>query len=326
MCHATLKTYLGTRAVCFSHSGYSALFLPEMGANLISLKYHNIDILNSPNSLSDMLNEPYSYGIPLLCPPNRIQGARFCYDGKEYKFPSNLADGSHLHGVLHNTSWEIESLGADATHAYVVAVCDGSNSEQIRNCIGDGILFRIDYQLSKEGLKQLVSVQNQSRHIFPLGLAFHTAFKVPFCENSSVDDVLLQLPISTRCRLNQETFLPELVDDPLSDIELSIASQGYPPLKKQIDRLYKRDVLKKNEAVLSDIRNKVRIRYSAEDRYGYWIMWNNTTKEGFVGIEPQTWLTNAPYLADRGSFDLGIIEVLPNMTETLTTAIQVEEF
>ena len=89
--------------------------------------------------------------------------------------------------------------------------------------------------------------------------------------------------------------------------------------------MYKRDLSKKNEAVLTDIKNRVQIRYAAEDRYGYWIIWNNTTKEGFVGIEPQTWLSNAPCFAERGIQGLGIIEVLPNTEETLATTIQVEK-
>ena len=321
---AELTSFFDTPAIRLTHNDYQAVLLPEMGANLVSLEYKNLHILNCPSSTDALRRSPYSYGIPLLCPPNRIKNARFCYKGHMFQFSSNLPEGAILHGVLHRARWTVEELGTGESGSWVKVSCSGKENEEIRNGFGPEVSFEVTYILSDEGLKQTVTIQNDTSWHIPFGLAFHTAFAVPFHPCSKKESVYLKMPLKTRCRLNSKDFYPDRIDDELYDYEKSIAGNGYPPLQRQIDMLYKRDLQRPNEVCLMDTDYGYCVHYKADDAYKYWIIWNDTAQEGFVGLEPQTWLSNAPYYWQEGERDHGIIDVMPGTRATLATQIWVE--
>ena len=88
--------------------GYEAEICPERGANLVSLTKPELKMrsLRTPDSLDDFTNfNPYLWGVPVLLPPNRISGAKFEFEGREYVFPMNEpAIGNFIHGMLHETA------------------------------------------------------------------------------------------------------------------------------------------------------------------------------------------------------------------------------
>lgn len=321
---AELTSFFDTPAVRLTHNDYQALLLPEIGANLVSLEYKDLHILNSPGSIDALRKSPYSYGIPILCPPNRIKNASFCYKGHTFRFSPNLAEGAILHGVLHRARWNVKEFGTNEAGSWVKVFCSGQENAEIRDGFGSAVTFEVTYTLNDAGLKQTVMIQNNTSWHIPFGLAFHTAFAVPFHPCSKKESVYLEMPLKTRCRLNSEDFYPERIDDELFDFEKLIAGSGYPPLERQIDMLYKRDFQRSNEVCLTDIDYGYRVHYKADDAYGYWIIWNNTTREGFVGLEPQTWLSNAPYYWQQGEYDHGIIDVAPGTQAALATQIWVD--
>lgn len=322
---AETTRFCGIEAIALTHGRYRALLLPDMGANLISLVYRDLQILNCPQSVSDLVNRPYSYGIPILCPPNRIKGAAFSYKGHRFEFAPNLPEGAVLHGVLHNEKWNVDGYGEDENGSWVQASCSGGEHEAIKNGFGEKVCFRVTYRLNENGLAQSVSIRNNEHYHVPFGLAFHTAFSVPFSPEGKAEDVKLTMPLKSRCRLSEVDFYPERIDDELNEYEKQIASDGYPPLQRRIDMLYKRDMDRPNEVCLLDGNSGAKVHYRADDAYRYWIIWNNTTEEGFVGLEPQTWLSNAPYYWQMGERDHGIIDVAPGECVTLSTSIWVTD-
>ena len=167
------------RAIFLSAGGYLAALLPDHGANLISLSYGPLQILHTPPDEAALLREPYSYGIPILCPPNRIQDGSFVYKGKTFSFPPNTDDGACLHGLLHCLPWRVELAEGRGGRAVVRLLCSGKTQPDIAASFGENVDFRIQYTLSPHGLSQVFTVFNNESYALPFGLSFHTAFRVP---------------------------------------------------------------------------------------------------------------------------------------------------
>ena len=92
-------------------AGQKAMILPEVGGELIELCIDGIEVFHKVESLEAVKAECTSYGLPILFPPNRIDGGHFTFAGKEYQFEVNEpATGNSLHGFLHKEPWEIEAL------------------------------------------------------------------------------------------------------------------------------------------------------------------------------------------------------------------------
>lgn len=309
---------MNTLTIC--GGGYTAALLPNMGANLVSLKYKELDILHTPQNEETLKNDPYSYGIPILCPPNKISGAKFNYKGREFSYPVNMADGACLHGVLHTANWKVVKHEPSC----IVLSVNGKENEGIRNGFGENVEFFIEYSLSEDGLTQTVTAQNGEDYPVPFGLSFHTAFNVPFDKNSKKENILLKLPISSRCKLNEKLY-PALEDEPLQEHEKLMATFGYEPLKQPIDMLYNRDMQKENLLTLYDKSTGVKVCYKAGEDYIYWVAWNDTADRGFIGLEPQTWISNAPVYLEEGRGNYGVIEIAPHTCKSLSTNIFVTE-
>ena len=76
--------------------------VPEVGCNVYSVKVDGVEYFRTPDRLGDVKG---GYGNPLLYPsPNRIKGASFRFDGKEYKFPPN-SRGNFIHGLVLDALW-----------------------------------------------------------------------------------------------------------------------------------------------------------------------------------------------------------------------------
>ena len=125
-------------------------------------------------------------------------------------------------------------------------------------------------------------------------------------------------------QLNEKLY-PALEDEALLPHEQLIASEGYEPLKQQIDMLFNRDMAKENLLTLYDKSTGVKVCYKACEDYIYWVAWNDTADRGFIGLEPQTWISNAPVYLEQGKGNYGVIEIAPRSQKSLTTNIFVKE-
>ena len=84
----------GLRAVEFSKGDYTALVIPEIGANLVRLCHTGLgaEILRTPaaDEIETFRRRPQVFGMPLLFPPNRIADGRYEFDGRTYRFPITI--------------------------------------------------------------------------------------------------------------------------------------------------------------------------------------------------------------------------------------------
>lgn len=293
----TQTSWDNRQAVEMTAFGYTALLVPSLGANVLRLIYKDketgktLDILRTPKDAQTLLDDPYAYGVPVLFPANRVGGAAYSWDGINYTFPANYPNNVHIHGVLHGRPWPNYTAGANANAAFVQLELDTEKDPQLFSHFPLAMKICLKIVLNKDGLFHNFAVINSSKHHIPVGLAYHTAFNVPFCKNGG--DVRLLVPLESRCVDEPIDRLPNGASIPLNAFEREIAScEGAPPLKTAIDYLY-RAKPGTSRAILRDDACGFEVVYTAGDENHYWILWNKTTKEGFIAIEPQTWLSNA---------------------------------
>ncbi len=298
-------------AIEFSAQNYTALVVPKLGANVIKLIWQGengeiCDIIRTPKDEKTLVNDPYAYGVPVLLPANRVKDGYYEYDGIKYEFVQNYPNQVHIHGVLHTYNWSVEKTYSGEDYAVVVLKAD-TQDEVLRKSIPIDLCFKLECRVDKDGLRQRFSVHNKSEKTFPFGLAYHTALNVNFCNSQNTDDVKLHVPISAKCVDDPIDRLPNGEIETLSEIEKFIADEnGANPLETCIDSLYT-GTNGKRVAILRDANAGYEMHYSASEIFKYWIIWNETTKEGFVAVEPQTWCSNAMALEnphEHGAFYL----------------------
>ena len=142
---------------------YEVKILPAKGANCLSLKHipSHISALRTydPDTVEE-LDNPFLYGTPLLFPPNRIKGGTFTYDGRAYALPINEeATGCFLHGTLHETPFEVIEQSKSTLLCRYKATEDAPYLTYPHEFTLD-----VKYELTNEGLKQTVSITNNSEN------------------------------------------------------------------------------------------------------------------------------------------------------------------
>lgn len=286
----------GREGIRLFAAGYEAVVVPSLGANAISLKVNvggnSLDILRTPPSDEALLEDPYAYGVPILFPANRVAGGGYHWAGVDYRFPKNYPNDVHIHGVLHNRDWPVYKAGAEDGRAWVEFTLDTDQDEALRAHFPVSMAIHLNICLSHMGLTHRFTVENKSsEQEIPVGLAYHTAFRVDFC--AGLEDVKLHVPLLKRCTDDPVDRMPDGKTEPLNDFEARVAAkEGSNPLDSVVDALYTAQP-GTAEAIFRDQANGCEVVYHAGPENHYWILWNKTATEGFIAVEPQTWLSNA---------------------------------
>ena len=295
----------GEPAVRLLAGGYEAILLPQVGANLISLKYlhEGLEFLRTPDDINAFKSHPQAYGIPILFPPNRIEDGTFTIEETTYHFPINaVKHHNHIHGFLHTRPWivtRMDILNDDAVEVEVVFHAD--KNTDFYQYFPHEFQFTLTYRLSSEGLKQTASVSNKSNRPMPFGLGYHTALKVPFHPESIADDYRILLSIGKRWELN-DRMLPTEKQLPLSEDEMLFRGNGRRPFGPPLDNHYRAlpMIIRGSSfhgAKLEDRSKNLRLIYEVGEKYKHWMIWNASGNDGFICPEPQTWVVNAPNLS-----------------------------
>jgi aldose 1-epimerase len=291
--------YHGEHAIFLKAGRYEAIVLPEVGGNLISFRdvENQFRFLREP-SLEEMKGfkkVPYCHGIPVLFPPNRYEDGKFPWNGKVYQFPVNEAStGNHLHGFVHNIPWQVEHVEANEWESSVTLVLKVAEGHSVYEYLPFAFTIKLRYTLSKAGLQQHISIQNNGQERMPCLLAFHTTVNTPFAANSTAADYQFKLTIGERWEMS-ERMLPTGKYQPLSPDEAKMKSGDLSPFFEAMDNHYTVETQDgRNRMELTDHRNQVTFVYDVGTSYKQWMIWNNNATEGFFCPEPQINLVNAP--------------------------------
>jgi aldose 1-epimerase len=274
-------TWKGLQAVRLIGGGYEAVVLPEFGANCISLIHQSSgnQLLRVPQTQQLLCKDYNVYGLPLLFPPNRVRDGKFIFEGREYRFPINEPNrGNHLHGFLSQTTFTVIGGGvflyeATEKNGYL----DFPHAFSIQR----------KYELCDDGLLHTIAVTNRSELNMPVGIGVHATLRVDPLENCQLQiDTLYQWEIdTTRMLPTGERF----VNTPLLT---ALRSGVFNPVAQPISAML--ECRPGSEMVLCSVKD--RWRCVPDPAFRFIMLWNGGGTDGFVCVEPQSWVTDAPNL------------------------------
>lgn len=298
--------------------GYRMQAVPQLGGQVISLEKGGVEALNVPRSPEELVEKSTSYGLPILFPPNRIDGGKFTTPVRTYQLAINEPSrGNSLHGFLHTRPWQTVRAEEGSLQMEYTA---GPETDFYRYYPHT---FRavLTYLLSEAGLHQEVRIENQGDEPMPIGLGFHSAFRV---------DAQSRIRLSVGKRiLMSERMLPtgELRD--LNQEEAPLRGQGLTPIAWSMDDHYTAEPIEKDGkpfhgAIIE--RNDGRILYEVDPFYRHWMIWNSNQAGNMICLEPQNWRVNAPNLVSGGLSrqEAGFNELLPGESLTVWAKLWIE--
>jgi aldose 1-epimerase len=318
----------------FRAGGYEAAMVPGVGAQIIALNdlTRGLDLLRRPNpdDLAGFKARPQIYGIPVLFPPNRIEDGKFPIGARTVQFPITSPTGNnHLHGFLRIRPWKVTRTVAQGEMVTIEAVFESDRVEDDYEQYLKQFLFKMRYTLSGAGLEQRLSITNRGKEALPVGVGFHTAFKVPFHPQSDPRDYRLKVSVDQKWELN-ERILPTGNLLPLTPAEQAYRSEGVLPQGTPVSDHFTAAAIEINGkpfhgAIIEDICKGLRLVYRVGKTYKHWMIWNDNGNQGFVCPEPQSWVINAPHVRMAPEIT-GYMELLPGETWEEECAIYVEAF
>lgn len=300
--------FYGLRAVEFSKGDYTALLIPEVGANLVRLANTRLgaEILRTPTAdeIEMFRGRPHVYGLPVLFPPNRIADGRYSFNGRTYRFPITIErEHNYHHGILKSQPFVVSKAREDEREVLIECrwYSNAANDAIFRDFPHD-FKCKIIFRLSEEGLHYEIMFGNKGTEPMPVGVGFHTPLNIPFGAGAA-EDYVMRVAIGEQYELDERGLptgrrisLPErfarLRDGGLQVTNCDPIEAGFSVSEIDVDGHPYRGALVEN------VRTGVRVFYEVDAATTYWTIWNNGGCVPYCCPEPQSWVTNAPNAFD----------------------------
>jgi aldose 1-epimerase len=273
-----------TAALELRAGDFKALVLPGLGGHLISLEDGKGSYLRKPRNIAEYLILPEAYGLPVLFPPNRIDNCSFSARGITYQFPANKGT-AHYHGFLYNRPWQVDRINAEGTAAELELSFTSPAGGEVYRWFPHPVKVRLSYRLEARGLlSQEIAVENQDTRPMPLMLGFHSSF--------ALDDRTTD-PAAYRIRIGLEDALEGSRRGP-APAEMQEFRQGkvLGPQEAAWGQFYAGTYQDAGNAArglcIEHLRTGKKLRYTPDDQFGYWVVWNQNGVDTFICAEPQT--------------------------------------
>ncbi|MGE7602123.1 aldose 1-epimerase [Peribacillus sp. NPDC097675] len=314
--------FLNENAIEFGNGRIEAILIPALGSNLLSLKSKKkgIELLRTPKTLADYNKAPILYGMPILFPPNRIEDGIFTYKETTYTFPINEGEKhNHIHGFLHDKPWKVLKKEVSEEGIVIITEFLSKDFPDLYKYFPRDFKVNMTYSLLEEEMNIKMEIHNMGSESFPWGAGYHTIFNFPLVPESTYLDCQIDMPVNTQWELNERS-LPtgKFTRMDMGEIQKRLVGEG-----RKYDDIFSHDAVNNsiNEAILTDTKAGMQVRYQADQYFKYWVLFN---KAGFLCPEPYTWLTNAPNL-DIPAEITGLQELPPGETIQLNTKLTVKE-
>lgn len=319
--------YLGQPAVRLAAGELEAVIAPTLGANLIRLRHapSGCDILRTPETWEAYAAHPVLFGVPVLFPPNRIADGEFTYAGVTYHFPITEPDrNNHLHGFLYRRPWRVEAVTGVEREGRVSAVFSFASAEHpdVRAMFPHDVTVSLAYELEGSRLAQVVEVENRGDRPMPWGLGFHTTFAAPFRPTGDVSAVSVAVDLDERWELDAR-LLPTGRRSAVA--ERDSWHEGRHLFGVALDDVFtaRRDPASgETRAVVRDPGAGIEVTYACDEGYRHWVVYTADGRQGFVCLEPYTWVTNAPNLPLPAD-ETGFAVLLPGASVRRRTTFEV---
>ena len=300
------------------YADYSAKINLSRGANCFSLRNqkYRAKLLREPDYAKE-LDNPYLYGMPILFPVNRIEGGRFEFEGREYSFPINEpATGCHLHGELHQTSYEL----VEKTENRLVCSYK-ANADSPYLDFPHPFEIVIQYELKEDGLYHTVEVINQSDSNMPIFLGFHTTFRALFAEDSKAENIKVLAKISEEYERNMTNYLPTGNKPEFDETSVALQDGNFSPFVKPTSRHY--HARNAGRMVIYDAGLDLSVVYENDEKYRFRLIYNGNADE-YICLEPQNCMANcqnSPFSREEAGFDY----IEPKKSKIYVSKISIEE-
>lgn len=328
MNYTKLTTICGVPCVEISAGGYTASVGYAIGSNVLRL-HNDIDGVevfryNPNNTMEDISKSAEVWGLPSLYLPNRFADGVLKTSDATYQLPVNekAPYNNHIHGFLHKRCHSVVEHGTDGTSAYVKTSYLYDESDEFFKYLP--IKFKAEYtfKVSSNGLDYSVTFTNLSNKQMPMSFATHTTINSPFVDGAKQEDITISVPAGVKCELN-DRCLPTEKLLPLSDWDLAYKNGTQCPVLQDISNdMYTAefnslDGEKFYGVICTDKASGKRLCYQVDEKFKFWIVWNDRGFNGYFCPEPMTAMIDAPNLSlDRDV--TGYCEVSPNESYTLT--------
>lgn len=266
----------GIEAIQASNDHLQLLLIPSFGSNVISLVDLKTgqELLVKPDSFAALKESPILHGIPVLFPPNRIEGGTFTFNNVIHEFPINEIGKHHIHGFVYDQPWDVTAQ-KEEDGIITIETAIGLHEPEIYK----DALIHLTYELSGQVLRQKAIVKNNGSESFPWGIGYHTVFRFDeavstFSLTNKSQWTLSEEAIPTGEQVPGEPFHNKNIQGVPLDDAFAAVEQG-------------------NEAVLTNNETGQIIKYQTDSSFKHWVVYNGNGHEGFLCPEPYTCITNA---------------------------------
>lgn len=319
--YARKANHKGIEAVELAAGGYYAVVAPQIGSSVLRLRDNEkgMEIFRYRDdvSIAEILNSTEVWGLPTLYLPNRFDGGLLKTSDGEYHLPVNEGRfGNHLHGFLQKRVHKIKALAAEDGKAYLTTEYVYDENDFFFACFPVKFTVEITIELSDNGMRHTIALTNNSDKMLPISIATHTTINAPFVDGGRQEDIRLQVPAVKKINFNKRRWLPDGTQSELDKHDREYLSGRVPVLKNICNEMYVGGTLKLDGedfhgCVMTDTASGKRLCYEVDDRYKFWIVWNDKGFKNYFCPEPMTAQVNAPNL-DMPGEESGYEEIAPN--------------
>ena len=278
--------FKGIEAVELKFGGYRAVVVPSLGTNVMRFRDEEkgMEIFRYSDELSiaEFMQSPEIWGLPTLYLPNRHDHGVLRTSDAVYYLPVNETKfKNHLHGFLHKRPHKIKEMSADKDHAFVRTAYTYDENDFFFNCFPVKFTAEITIELSKDGLKHTLTLKNKSKVMMPISIATHTTIKAPFVDGAKQEDITLQVPAVKKIQFNKKRWLPNGRQSALNAYDKEYADGVKCPVLRDIcNDMYTAGTVKLDGkdfygCVMTDKASGKKICYEVDDKYKFWIVWND---------------------------------------------------
>lgn len=292
--------YQGFDSVKLSFNQYDAIIMHGRGCNIVELNdtANHLSLLHFPESgeEAEFKASPQRFGSVVLFPPNKIAEGTFTHNGVRYSLKEHGIPISH--GLLKEYPFTPENSMETDDGIYVKFSFNSMDSIYYK---AFQWLFEccFEFKLSPLGLMQRFSIYNMGKTEIPLGVGFHTSFRIPQNDSFCKEDYTVLISCGRQWELDANAYptgkLIPLSHDYLHGDVTPLAA----PIAEHTQAVVWNNGF--HGAIVTNKRTGMQFIYETDPVFSNWMIWNNKASDNYICIEPMSCIINAPN-TDKSGF------------------------
>ncbi|MFZ4543098.1 MAG: aldose 1-epimerase [Saprospiraceae bacterium] len=158
-------------------SGNKIELLPNCGSLLLSARLNGVEVIDGYQDPAELEDLKFGKSLVLFPFPNRLDGGKYTFEGKNYKFPiNNVATENAIHGLDKKTPFYVSSIVCGKNYA---EICCRYDYEGLNTSYPFPFQISIDFTISDDHEVEInMTMINKGLGNLPAGLGWHPYFKI----------------------------------------------------------------------------------------------------------------------------------------------------